>query len=1370
MGQESETSSIHALRRVLRYQPELLRRMDELLSATASHLPRLLARHVVAVPSEGPLVLAIEGTMAFADIDGFTPLSERFAEAASEAGAEELTELVNRFLAILINTTATYGGDIQKFGGDAGMLLFTGDDHALRAAVASLRVQEVMAAQMSQVETSLGRFPLRIAIGMGSGRMVGVGLGDDEGREWLIGGPPLRAMGRAQNAAPPGSVVLDHTTWQLHAETFIGETMPDNLFLVRGTHHHPAPHPLKPLPAPPDLDPPSHLDWLLSRLDALAPYLAPGLLERLTTAVRPTAVQPWSEHRQVTILMLSLSGFPDLSIYWHNPEALQRAVEEPNRLFIQARDIIRRYDGIVNKIGASPKGAYLMVLFGAPTSHEDDPLRAVLAALELQAQLHEPLRIGINTGFVFAGDVGTADRREYTVMGDAVNLAHRLMSACLPGEIWLGPDTARHPSIRHRVEGEWGEPHKFKGKKHPIPPFIARRVRRIWAGVEMESLPLIGRDTEMAALREMMQTLLNEGRPRIIAVHGAAGCGKSRLVYALAAEAERAGLWVGIGVAPSYGAHLPYAAWNAPLRKLLALENVPADAQADALHAAMKARGLDAWTALIAPLVGIDFPPSPEVAALPPELREQRRRETLRALWQTDRQQPRLLVLENAQWLPETSLTLLDALIAAPPEGPLMLVLTYRDDDALTARWAEHPVTHVPLPSLPRRQTLTLARHVARVPRLPREVERWIVRRGGGIPLFTIEAVRSLIASGILERDDGHWRLSHPLDEAPLPETAYGLLQSRIDQLAPPARHLLRAATVVGEQMTVDMLVAGYGEEPRPAVERRLPQLAPLGLIPGDAQYETLVFRQPLVREVAYRGLPVRMRRLIHRRLSEYLDRLRDRVTSNWLTLLGHHAFEGQSWELAVRSNLELGARARRSYLLEQAVTAYRRVLKAVEAGGLAAPQAQLEAHRQLGRILTILGKYTEAMAHFDEVRRLLPAVPTDPQDIERLGELEHDVASVYISQGRYREAMTCVDRGLALPGVAERLVGARLQMEKAGLFNRLGQYDEEMSWERRVLELTSTLSGEEALRIRGRAFYMLAWQLTMRGRIEQAQALAQESLNIFRQLQDLMGELKARNNLILIHLALGQWRTAVEHGERGLRLAQRIRYAQGEAQLAANLGEVYRHQGRLAEARRSYTLALDLAQARGISYGAALMENNLAAIALMEQNWREAETRLDRAAALFDELGAKSMLPELYRHRGELAIATGNPTEGITWARRAIQLAEQQGDVREAGQAQRILAEAYLASGICEQAWEALTQALAIAQANHDRYRTAQARLTEARWHRQCGDPAQALAPLRRAVETFEELGAAWDLRQAQSLEPPAHRAGADTTAPPGA
>lgn len=1066
------------LNRVMHYQPSFPTYLRDLLDVVTAYIPTVIAAPMLEAPATGPIGLSLEGTVMFADIDGFTPLAERFSQAASQEGAEELTELINRFLEILIRVTSQYGGDLQKFGGDAGLLLFQGEQHALRAVASSLAVQAVMKAQMGEVETSLGRFPLHVAIGLGSGRLVTLGLGDREGRELLPVGPPLAWMGRAQSAAPPTETVLDVSTLRACEGHIEVVSLGDDLYQVVQLRRTPSAHGTQPLPGPPQLDDEARLVWFLSRLDALTPYLAPDLLGRLVTVPVLDQMRVQSEHRWVTVMMLSVAGVSDMLPFWGDDAHLQEAVEAPNAAFIQIRDVIHRYDGIVNKIAIAPSGPYIMALFGAPRAHEDDPLRAVLAALELQDVFAGALRFGINTGYVFAGDVGTAQRREYTVMGDEVNLAARLLSKCQPGEIWLGPNTSHHPAVMRRVVGEFGPPTHFKGKREPIAPFVARGVQNVFLGAPASDITLVGRDEEIGQMSRLLEAVKAEGQ-HVVLIHGSAGVGKSRLVQALAGIAEVKGFAVHVGTVPSYAEHLPYAGWDSVLASLFGLESRALEARQEALEAVLTQFGLAQWSALLAPLVGLTVAPSPDVLALPPNMRDMQRQSMLLELWhQAAQEKPRMLVLENAHWMSPASLEILDVLLSASGAAPLMVVVTFRDEPSVSQRWpVGECVIDLPVGPLAGRAMQALVQRLFEDVPLPQEVAQWVVARSSGMPMFATEAVRALIDSGVLHRRDDSWELTGSLADFPLPDMIYGLIQSRIDQLSPPERHLLRAAAAVGDEMTVPTLVAAYGEESETAVRRRLPQLAPFGLLAHEPSSTVLVFRQPLVREVAYRGLPYRVQRLIHRRLTEYLDYHRERAAPNWLTLMAFHAFEAHLWEQAVTANLELGRQAVQSYLADQARQSLERVLEAANAGGLTVPDARFEAHHLLGDTLTSFGQYELALAHLAEARQMLPseADVERPVDVAHLADLDYHEAAILEAQGDYARALSVVERGLALPDIGQTLEGARLYLIGADLYRRQRAYAQARVWATRAVALATGFRSQEGQQVRSRATYMVA-------------------------------------------------------------------------------------------------------------------------------------------------------------------------------------------------------------------------------------------------------------------------------------------------------
>ncbi|MBN1247801.1 MAG: DUF2791 family P-loop domain-containing protein [Anaerolineae bacterium] len=1082
-------------------------RLQDLLEAVVAHTPRLVASRLLADPTAPFLAVPLVGTVMFADVAGFTPLAERFGRAPSLDGVEALTDLMNRVMGILVDGAGRYGGDLLKFGGDAGLFLFDGDDHGLHAALAAQEIQRTMAEHMREVQTPLGRHTIRVAIGLASGQLAGLGLGDAEGRELLLLGPPLAAMGAAQRLAPSGETVLHNSTVAAAAGTLVVVPVEAGFFRLQEVSASADAVPLS-LPGPPQKD---DARWMLARIDALAPYLAPGLLRLLTLAPAPDLQVLSSDRRLVTVLMTSLPPLPDLTEIWESPEALVSAAVTANTRFIQMRDAVQRYGGVLNKIAMGPGGPYAVVVFGAPTAHEDDPLRAILAAEALQTLVEGTLATGINTGFVFAGDVGTAIRREYTVIGNAVNVAARLMAHGKPGAIWLGPDTASHPAVARRVLMRTGAPISLKGISQPLRPTVVEALRSADLTLADQEPLLVGREAEAQSLAASLQRI-TAGVGEVVVIHGEPGVGKTRLIQSVVDRAAGAAMGVHMGAASSYGDALPFSGWDRVLASALGIEALPRDQQLDALCGALTRCGVSEWAALVAPIVGLSAPASPGMLSLPAERRElQRHAAVVAILTESCRRQPQLLIFDSGDWLSRPSLALLDAVVDAAAHLPLGLWVIVREETEVLARWPSYDhVRDLSVGPLADAEIGQLTAAVLDEAVLPEAVTAWTVANSAGLPMVAVEAIRALVASGLLRYEAGTWQLTGPLTGFDLPDRIYGLIQSRIDQLSPLDRHLLRSAAAVGQEIALPMLVAAYGEEAESGVRRRLPGLRSFGLVPRDPADEMLLFQQPLVREVAYRGLTRRAQVQIHRRLTRYLDAASDQAVANRLAQLAYHAFEAHLWECAISANLALGRQAMQAYLADQATQAWARALAAADAAAVAVPAARFEAHTCLSEALTSQGRYEEALEHLSTARALttcpgtagLSQQQTPDLRVPPVGEggagaplahpapqaeLDYREAVVLEAQGRYAEALRRVVRGLACPEAAGTVWAARLYLVGAGLQRRLHDYAQAGAWATEALSLAGPPSSgdPDMQQLRSRAMTMLALLASL-ARLEQ--------------------------------------------------------------------------------------------------------------------------------------------------------------------------------------------------------------------------------------------------------------------------------------------
>src|SRR5262245_30329260 len=394
-------------------------------STWLSYIPYALAREILEHPSESPVgrERRMDVVALFADVSGFTPISEALSKVG-KVGAEELTTILNSYFEPMIDLIQSYGGIIGKFGGDAMTVLFpyttrTRAATARRAIQCALDMQAAMG-RYAAIPTSVGTFGLAMKAGLALGPLFCTTVGDPAIRlEYIIAGRVLDLCADAEHHATKGEVVVHQELLEAAGPAEVVEARGDFSCLAHLNHY------VQPAPLPP-LD---HLPPIA--IQTIARYIHPSIAERLRAGQSGFI----NEHRKVTVLFISFAGFD----YDDDPQVGAKLQD----YLVKVIQTIQRYDGYLNKVDMGDKGSKYIVLFGAPLTHENDEERAIRCALELRG-LGVAIRIGINTGFVYCGQVGSPARQEYTVMGDPVNLAARLMQAAQPGQILVSSFTWRY--------------------------------------------------------------------------------------------------------------------------------------------------------------------------------------------------------------------------------------------------------------------------------------------------------------------------------------------------------------------------------------------------------------------------------------------------------------------------------------------------------------------------------------------------------------------------------------------------------------------------------------------------------------------------------------------------------------------------------------------------------------------------------------------------------------------------------------------------------------------------------------------------------------------------------------------------------------
>src|SRR6266540_5939876 len=563
-----------------------------------------------------------------------------------------------------------------------------------------------------------------------------------------------------------------------------------------------------------------------------------------------------------------------------DPEIVQTLV---GGTFRRLTEEVERYGGIVDKV----MGDAILAIFGVPATHEDDPERAVRAALEMQAVLAElnraveaegrpalAMRIGVEAGEVLVHlerEAGLADRM---LTGDAVNTAARLQAAAEPGRIVVGPTV--YASTRAVVDYRELAPLQLKGKAEAVPAWEAVAVKarrggeRAPLGLEAR---LVGRDEEMSFLKDTFHRVRGEGRPGLVTVIGPAGVGKSRLVWEFQKYVE--GLPDGVtwrkGRCLAYG-NLPYSARvDAVKAECGILEDDPPqvveDKVGDAVEALFGARDE-------APHVRALVRATPVQVADRDDLFESWRR----LLERMAARQPLALVLEDIHWADEGLFDFVDH-VADLAVGPL-LVLTIARPELLDRRpmWGggKRNYAAISLDALTRDENAAMLRDLLG-DALPRDVLLAVVERAEGNPLFTEEMVRSFMDVGVLRPLAGSgWELAREPTEMELPRSIHGLIATRLDSLPGEEKALLQDAAVIGRFFwpgAVAHLGARDAGEARALLGRlRVKEL----IVPrepssfaGEAEFG---FRHVLIRDVAYDSLPKALRAAKHEEVARWAE------------------------------------------------------------------------------------------------------------------------------------------------------------------------------------------------------------------------------------------------------------------------------------------------------------------------------------------------------------------------------------------------------------------------------------------------------------------------------------------------------------------
>lgn len=1123
-------------------------------------------------------------------------------------GAEVLSGILNTLFEDLIEAVYSRGGIISTFAGDAFTVLFPGEDKrtsAYAAAYSALAFQRFFARHGRQ-ETRFGSFQLAAKVGLGLGEVKYGILGTKGLRAYYYRGEAVTACATAEAYASPGMIVATNVFCQaFHADDLELKATAEGFSQVLSLRR-------------PEIDPPTPS--------------APDVSSEVLAEFFPQAVINFAEtgeFRRVVSIFLSLQ----------EPEGHTQL----DTLIGGIRQTASEYGAYFNSLDFGDKGCTVLILFGAPVSHEDDSGRAGACALAIRDKLGQAVRGGITTGTVYAGMVGSQRRSTYTVLGDVINLSARLMMSADPGELLF--DEGVLQSLPSSYESEAAGARQFKGIATPVSVFRLTGRGEGPVRSTMFSANLIGRTTELAELEGLLAPL-SEGRfAGAVRVYGDAGCGKSHLLDQLARRHPQ----YETVFLPADG--ILRKGFNPLLRHLAAFFEALISVGADDRRAHFETR----FAAFLTELQGSADPRMPELAdelrrtqsllgallgihwpdSLYERLDPQRRFEnTLIAIKDLFRarslQRPLVIVFEDAQWLDEDTQALIETLSRRMDDFPLALIAVGRagdDGGPPSVNFAEGThITDLLLGSIPGDEhSAYLTERLGGTP--DQELLDFIASKTEGNPFYMDQFCLYLTRNALI-KSNGVMTLAAATED--LPGGVASLLTARLDRMPGDLRSTVQSASVLGRDFEADILAQMMGRT----------EVADLLMRGEKEQLWTkeegglFRFRQSLLRDAAYEMQLREKLRELHGRAGTLIEQIGADDETRFADLAFH--FEAaESTTKAIVYLQKAADSAQKNYKNQRALDFYQRLLQYVET-----PSERTRILMRESEVYDVTGQWDRAIELLEQARAFTTGDEAMAASIKvRLGE-------VLQKQGNYEQAASLLEEAAE---TADRQKDGATAAAAFTFLGRtrwsMGRYEPAAAALERAIAQRRELSDDHGLAL---ALYYAGVVDRDRGRYEAALQRYDESLSLFQKGQDRMYVTYPIYDLGVIALYRGDLTKALTYFEQANAIYEEVGYQSGRSAALLNLGVIEARSGRLDSALEFYQKSLALAEEIGERLAIAYTLFSIGTVHYQKEDFAATLEYFERAFAPMKAIGARGYYGYVYSYLSCAYARHGKPTKAL--------------------------------------------------------------------------------------------------------------------------
>jgi len=963
----------------------------------------------------------------------------------------------------------------------------------------------------------------------------------------------------------------------------------------------------------------------------------------------PMAIQPISEEKRlVTVLFADLSGFTALS-HKLDPDDVSELV---NICFERLNPVVVKHKGIIHKY----EGDLVIALFGVPEAREDDAERAVKASFEMMAVLPEinkvlserlkmktdlGLHIGISSGTVALSEIGSPEKKEYTVMGDIVNLASRLKDAAKRGEIFVSEPVFRQ--TRYLFEYEVLPPISVKGIEIPVRIFKPVKIRdkpEPRRGIQGLSSPLIGRDKEFGTLRDAVDKIIGlskgevsaEAIRKLVVILGDAGVGKSRLFEEIKKYISDNKLPVTVLV----GGCLPHGDCppNWPFLKILETIFGIADMDGPELIQDKLIKGTkeifpDNWQEVVpylAYLFSVRF---------------------------TDKLDEKIRHLDHSEPVP-----ILFVLISRIEKETEPWEIKERLRQKLGARYLE-----ITLAPLDYDASLRLAENLLRISMIPERLRDRILTRAEGNPLFLEEMLRSLIDSGVLVYESGAWHSTSTISDIEIPDTVQAIILARFDRLRPELKALLQSAAVIGRNFYETILACIAGLDTL-MLSLNLATLEEYEYIrrvssPGDADFDprkgiAYEFRHPLIPEVIYHTIFKKRRRELHHKVGRCIEEHFSERIMDFCDLLARQYYSAGDYKKAFEYSIKSARKAKEFYQNRTAIGFYDMAIECAVL--LEDTRTMVECMKEKAGVLRLVGESEKALKDVDGAIRLSKEL----KDKKLIADCILQKGRIYSSLSRYEEALKAVAEALKLyEELNDRKGMADCILNIGTTEGRLGNYSRALQCFNRSMKISKEIGDRRGV---VRCLHNIGIVQNRLGNYIEALKYYDYSLKIFEEIGDREGEAINLSNIGVLEFQLGNYTSALDYLNRSLRIRREIGNRYGEAISLQNIGAVQGKIGNYASAldylQRSLRIRREIGDRYGEAYNLQIIGEVQAGMGELD---RSRET-LHRALKCSEEVGNKEVLRRSHIALARLYLQTDQYNKVEQHLKAAFALAEELG------------------------------------------------------------------------------------------------------------